>query len=269
MLDDKNIPAYEFNTSIAETVDKICEPLFQTFGITHFGYIKIFPNKKMFRVANNSAWSKKYFESTLYNDLNFYGMDKIPINSSQSFVFFAEPETKHCKLLCHDFNIWNLFTIYERFKDYGNFWFFGASRENTKILDFYLNKSNLIKSFICFFKSKMDFIINNISEDALIHLAVDPMAGVFPSQKNIDNFLLETEIHKYYLINNDKKDVYLSKREFECVVGVARGKSINEVAKTLDLSSRTVESHIVNSKIKLGAYSKDHLIDIINNSLLL
>lgn len=268
MLDNKNVPAYEFNKSIAETVDNICDPLFKTLGINHFGYIKIFSNKKMFRMANKPEWTEKYFASKLYNDLNFYGMEKIPINGSYSFLFLEEPETPHCKLLCNEFNIWNIFIIFERFKDHGNFWFFGTSRDNTQVLDFYLNRGELVKSFISYFKCKANYLLNNINKDSLIDLDVDPMGGMFQYQKNIDNFLLETEVNKYYLHDEEKKDVCLSKREFECLVGLAKGKSVNEIAKALCLSSRTVESHIINSKNKLGAYCKDNLIDIVNNDLL-
>lgn len=67
-LDLNNLSALKFNESIAEKIDLICAPLFQHFGVTHFGHIKIFNNGTMFRVANNQKWTQNYFEKGYYND---------------------------------------------------------------------------------------------------------------------------------------------------------------------------------------------------------
>lgn len=45
----------------------------------------------------------------------------------------------------------------------------------------------------------------------------------------------------------------LSDREFEVFMGLARGKSTNDIAETLCLSPRTVGTHLYNIKQKLGA----------------
>ena len=62
LLNSHNLSALAFNEVIAEKVDLVCAPLFQHFGITHFGHIKVFEDRKMFRVANNKRWTKTYFE---------------------------------------------------------------------------------------------------------------------------------------------------------------------------------------------------------------
>lgn len=51
----------------------------------------------------------------------------------------------------------------------------------------------------------------------------------------------------------------LSAREIEVVARVIEGDSNREIADSLGLSVRTVQSHVVNSRVKLGARSRTHL----------
>jgi DNA-binding CsgD family transcriptional regulator len=72
------------------------------------------------------------------------------------------------------------------------------------------------------------------------------------------------------LNNNDKppnlfygklNDIYLSKREIECLSLTARGKTAKQVGHELGISRRTVEEYLDNIKVKMGVYSKSQLID--------
>ncbi|GBG14958.1 two-component system, NarL family, invasion response regulator UvrY [Novimethylophilus kurashikiensis] len=55
-------------------------------------------------------------------------------------------------------------------------------------------------------------------------------------------------------ISGDKNPVdVLSAREFEVFIALAKGKTTNEIAETLNLSPRTVGTHLYNIKQKLGA----------------
>ena len=61
-------------------------------------------------------------------------------------------------------------------------------------------------------------------------------------------------------------NIYLTKREAECMVWLLRGKTTSNIATILELSSRTVESYIKNMKTKTGCRTKSELIDLINAS---
>ena len=52
----------------------------------------------------------------------------------------------------------------------------------------------------------------------------------------------------------------LSPKEKEVLILLATGYSTKLVARELDLSTRTIEAHIIKLKQKLQAYSKSHLI---------
>lgn len=53
---------------------------------------------------------------------------------------------------------------------------------------------------------------------------------------------------RYYINNN----IYLTKREVECLYWKSLGKTDKEIAKILDITERTVKAHMTNSKDKLN-----------------
>ena len=54
----------------------------------------------------------------------------------------------------------------------------------------------------------------------------------------------------------------ISPRQLECLFYLLRGKSANEIALTLGLSKRTIETHIENIKSKLQCDNKNKLIEL-------
>lgn len=69
-----------------------------------------------------------------------------------------------------------------------------------------------------------------------------------------------------YGLGEKFKDVYFTKREADCMTRLLRGKTIEGVAKELDLSPRTVEFYIKNMKKKLNCKTKFELIDLVLES---
>ena len=57
------------------------------------------------------------------------------------------------------------------------------------------------------------------------------------------------------------KNIYISRRELEVLEHVVRGKSARLIALDLDISKRTVETHIEHIKNKLGVTNKSELIE--------
>lgn len=66
-------------------------------------------------------------------------------------------------------------------------------------------------------------------------------------------------IRKYYFSSNH--EMYLTAREVSCLAQVALGLTVKEIAQTLGISYRTVESHMNNIKNKLGC---NHFIEAVN-----
>ncbi len=54
------------------------------------------------------------------------------------------------------------------------------------------------------------------------------------------------------LYANDNSKVYLSAREWDCIKWYAKGKNSAEISTILEISQRTIETHIEKAKLKLG-----------------
>ena len=63
-----------------------------------------------------------------------------------------------------------------------------------------------------------------------------------------------------FFINTPVEDSYLTKREVECLIWIALGKSSQEVADILMVSHRTVETHLVNIKQKFNCNKISQII---------
>ncbi len=64
-----------------------------------------------------------------------------------------------------------------------------------------------------------------------------------------------------YIIQENYPETVLSGKQSECLFFLLRGRSIKEIAKILNLSPRTVETHIEIIKYKLGCLKKSDVIE--------
>jgi len=259
ILYPRNLSALNFNESIAEKIDLVCAPLLQSLRITHFGYIKLFNNGTMLRMANNREWTKKYFEQEYYNDDEFYNMKDVAKEKSKFLLLTGEPQGAHLTSLCKDFNIWNALTIYEKFNDYSDIWFFGTSQQNTEAINFYLNNINVLKKFTSFFKDKFNNELKNINIENLIFSNIAIETNDIKENKNIKSFFDKINI-KYFKISND---LSISKKEFECLSFLIQGKTAKEIARLTGGSYRTIEFHLQNLKKKANCQKQSHLIEFL------
>lgn len=88
--------------------------------------------------------------------------------------------------------------------------------------------------------------------------------NLFSTRKMKQNY--QPKIIKTYLLGEKLQNMYLTKREAECMFLLLKGKSINTIAEVLKLSPRTVEFYLKNMKIKLNCHTKFELIELVQHS---
>lgn len=252
------LSAYQFNQTVTPIVESVGMPLLESFGITHFGHIKINNAGLMLRLANHEPWNKIYFQEKFYNDSKLYNMSSVPLNNRKKQILTGEPKTPHEKILVEN-GLWNFLLIYERTENEGTFTFFGTTPENSSVINYYLNNSEAFDHFSLYFKEKT-FSFLEMKKDRCIQLSISPFE--MPRNENgvIQNFYKQTEISKFHL-GEAFGNLVLSKREAQCLYYLLRGQSAKEIAKSLCLSPRTVESFIEAIKRKTGIHSKTKLIE--------
>lgn len=257
ILDPGNISALDFNQEIASRVDQISQPLAHYFGITHFGFIRIYENGKMLRMANKPTWTRTYFEKGYYNDMDLYSMRDVPQNESRLLLLTGEPQGEHFTTLCKEFQIWNALGMYEKFEKYSDFWFFSSSPNNTEVINFYLNKVDVLKSFSLFFKEKFSQELKENDPSKLISTQVKIRESALVEKHKVQSLFSNLNINSYKLDDN----ISVSKREFECLFYLVQGRTMKEIARFMNLSSRTIEFHLNNVKKKLNCNKKSQVIE--------
>lgn len=261
MVNTINSSSFEFSKSCAPLVETLCEPLFKNFGITHFGCIRMLENGQMLRVTNNAKWTKEFFQHEFYNDIDIFDMRNVPLNDQRSVYLGGNPYNQHLSMLCSEFNIWNFMLIYERFETHGDFWFFGTTRDNHQIINFYVNNLNVLQHFILHFKNKVAHLFDMTDPSKLISTKIRPLSGEYKEQQDLQRFLKEISYNKHALGGNFY-GTYLSKREAECLHYFSQGRSMKEIANHIGLSPKTIETYINNVKTKIGRHTKSELISM-------
>ena len=71
---------------------------------------------------------------------------------------------------------------------------------------------------------------------------------------------------KKYSLGSKFSGIHFSQREADCMLHMLRGKSINGIAKSTQLSPRTVEYYVKNIKKKVGCRTKFELIELVIDS---
>ncbi|HEY6863435.1 MAG TPA: LuxR family transcriptional regulator [Burkholderiales bacterium] len=72
--------------------------------------------------------------------------------------------------------------------------------------------------------------------------------------------IIRRRLHASVPVSQPVPEVALSRRERECLVLAARGKTAAEIGRSLEISERTVTFHLTNARRKLGTASSPHAV---------
>lgn len=237
----------------------ICEPL-KKVHINFFWYAKRFKDASYIYLSNHSEWQSCYFRNHYYAISEF----EDPSRDYQSGIFLWSglPSQEIYQILQNEFNIGQGITIVQNYQDCIEFFHFGANYNDGFIINSYLNNIEILKRFILYFKDKGWETIQAISKYRFVlPKRINPLpyrstSGLNQDQLNEFNQL--TFINRFY-ISNYQSDIYLTRREMECLKWYSAGKTAEEIGIILGASNRTIESHLMKVKSKLSYYKKGQL----------
>lgn len=248
-----NIPKQHISMKSANAIDKICEPLSKQ-QINFFQYMSIDNNGGCMLLTNNKEWLQHYFNKEYYKQCDFLSA---PFKHNSGYALWLNLKSQEILQDAKDnFSIANGLTLIRRSEHEVEFYSFATSPENIGILDFYINNMQFFASFIQYFKDHASSIIAKAQNEKLQLASLEPTAVKEMKQSYLDNQL---NIKRYFI--DPDQDLYLTKREFECIKHVAKGKSIKEIAGLLCLSPRTIRFYIENIKEKLNVSRKSDLVN--------
>lgn len=242
----------------------ICQPIFDLFKITYFSHTR-------------AAAGNLFTHLTTHPEiLEFFFTDKYPISFTNGEGYFLNSgfyveshmeknlhsKEKLTKISKH-FNINHIVYMIEKGEKYHDLYSFGTSHQNEQVINQYINNMHLLKQFILYYKGKSAPLLNKIQlikyDDEYIMSRGKTNILTVDNALDVKKFTQETIVKKMQIAGKFG-NVYISKREFECLKYLLKNNTQKEIAKIMILSPRTVETYINNLKIKLGYETQKELI---------
>lgn len=243
-------------------VKDICGEYFRDLNLHFFGHVTVSPNGKYHFMCSKHDWPEYRFVREEITPIGFTLYDKIedsillPHMDSGADLGWTDQDMLVAK---EQFGIKNPMIIFRKFADHYQGFFFDL--HDKKAYEKYLQNFDLFENFIFYYQDRAQKLLKKASENRLqVHerhlqektLQVDPI-----SLREENNQLFP----KQYFLSHNSKTYSISRREYQCLSLLAHGEKFKEIARSLKLSDRTVESYLINIKHKL---SIDNLSQAIN-----
>ena len=259
-----NLNALNYAKSMIPTMKVLAEPLFANTPIYNFSYLKFYSNGNVINLTTDVNWiDYRFSENIKYKILFESELKDVELDKPYMYLW---PTKIHDKLLgsLHHFGIWNGCNIYIPSLNQIEVFSFASTIDNVGMSNFYVNNFNILNHYIIYFREK---ITNLIEQEKKGHKILTDLT--FPLMKPNCEIIKPTD-YFYSWIKKDQKriqmdnGVYLTNKETECCYYLSKGYSFKSIANKLNISARTIESHINNAKSKTNCHSKELLLQYIN-----
>lgn len=258
----ENQGAIKASISATSKIKDICNPLFRTCDTNHFAYIKFMNDGKMLRLSTDEEWSEHYYKNFFHQNVDFYSRQFYSSDQNIMACLWDENEENKGSEIYSElqkYNYWNGVSIFVRQNNAVETFHFASPVNAQHMNEVYINNIDFLRRFIIYFKSETKAMEEKFTQSHLFKLP----KVIHASNSNhttLDSSVFHT---KKYIFDCGKLPVlYVGRREFECIYLLAHGKSFKEISHMLNISVRTVETHISNLREKTGASSKGEMIDL-------
>jgi len=250
VLTDLKYESHYFNTT-SEQVKAIVSPLFR-FGVTMFDHFRIYEDNTGIDLTTIPHFCEFFAKNHLYREAcvgdwdqyhdGYYFWDTL---TGAANVFKAIEE--QCQS-SHGI-------IIRKYKNYCDQFHLAGALDNPGVKNFFINSRDMIENFIDYYYREAEEIISNAREHSYS----------FPGDKKECDELLYPDRFDDKINFGIGSEVALTKREFQCIEYTSRGYSAKLVADFLNISRKTVERHLENSRKKLGVNNKLALVKKVIN----
>ena len=263
----------------ANDIKSICKPLEKLYKINYFAYNRIYENKSFTALTNYPEWAEHYLEHCYFNYEDtlkspsllkegyfFWGGDGLKVEITDRKLTRIKQLNKE-SLRAFDMN--HGIAIVKKGPNFADVYHFTSAEKNDSVKVSFVKQLNLLENFIAYFrsviaanKSLLDIYKRQIQVTEATNFFSDVTLDLGLKLKNQRAFLKEISLKRYYL-REPFNNVYLTKREVECIKLLLQRKSIKEIATYLDIETRTAEAHLCNVKNKMGCHSIRKLLQIL------
>lgn len=251
---------------LCKGVDKILQPLSESFDITFFSYKRIAPDGEFIFLTNHYPWLAHIIEEQYIQYLNSFAIkqDKIlwdGINANEKVYAIMQDARDN-------YNIAHGITLVKEYNNCVEHFNFATTRDNTNINNFYLNSMSLLDRFIIYFREKAARMIKvvenysvNLKDIYLIKRAVNKQEFY----SDIDYFIEQTNIKVIHL-EVDSKDIEVNYTLARSGYLLTQGNSYKKIAKIMYVSLKTVEARLAKLRALLNVANKKELITLFSDN---
>jgi DNA-binding CsgD family transcriptional regulator len=241
-------------------ITKMCEPIFDLFGVKQLGMFFVAHNGAIVNVHTNPEWMSYCMEKKYYLDDPHL---VLPVNMGSGFSVTSAPkdnEERHILVreVQNRFNLWNSVSFAKRLGCGGYIAFsFDSELENTNMANQMLSNQPAVSAFAGYIEEAARNILKRTS-GVVINLQelkgdkLESQMGTIPKTRERPLLDFYTKIG----IEADGMDLNISQRELECLDYTFKGYSRKETGEELYITAKTVACHITNLKGKIACKDK-------------
>jgi DNA-binding CsgD family transcriptional regulator len=234
-------------------IKTIIKPL-EKYGIYHFSYCKSYTDGSHIRLTTNPKPMQIYYSEKYY--LTGSTEAHPTLYTKQAVLCSTLPNQTLFQWLRNNFKMDHAFYLIIPNADYCEFFSFASLPEYPEVINFYLNNPDFLQKFTDFFKEQAGELIKKSEKHKLLYeYHNNPIKSYKISDlKEIEKF--QSKKHRFNMQHSHS----LSIRQLDCARYLLEGLKYHEIASKLNLSVRTIETHIEYLKTKLNCRNKSELI---------
>lgn len=229
-----------------EDVATMMLPLIRPHGMTVFNYYRSYFDGSHVRLSTDRAWTEHYFKKEYINRLTVpQSYLSKPLNY---FIWLTHDCPEMLMDAALNFNTSNGISIAIQHDDHIEYFCFATTRDNQAIINnFYINNLDVLQNYCHIFSEKAANLLDKAESDRII-----TTQSVHQVQHS--NIISQTSI-----VTKNPCSTKITQREMDCISYLLKGMSNKAIALKLNISNRTVETHVNNLKDKLYCRNKIEL----------
>lgn len=249
-----------------EQIQALCRPLFECTIFSRVDYIRVYRDKPdIFILSSDAAcgYSRAPNISFQFDRLFEGGTRKVIFSSKKFSQLLPECFSLFIDWMVNEMIVSfanSLYLLYKK-EDVTEIICFSTNGDLKNIVEFYCNNIEVLEAFVIYFCNQYKLLTLEEKFKTLEY----PSSFLNFEDKNSSYSALGqssflSEKLSDYPIEGNLGETTLSSREAHCLAEIALGRSAKTIARSWDLQSKTVETHIYNIKLKLGCNTKDDLV---------